>query len=88
MEIFLNKVHFFEDFNLGLQAIDLGNRIYTETMDEKETPKVYLRLHMMGHPIWQHGIIWEKALFKSIRDELRNNSPAKNMSRDEIERYE
>jgi hypothetical protein len=43
---------------------------------------------MVGHPVWTHAIIWEKALFKSIRDELRNNSPAKNMSRDEIERYE
>lgn len=57
-------------------------------MDEKETPKVYLRLHMMGHPIWEYSIIWEKAVFKSMRDELRNNSPAKNMTREQIERYE
>jgi hypothetical protein len=42
MQAFLNKVHYFEDFNLGLQAIDLGNRIFTETMDEKDTPKVFL----------------------------------------------
>ena len=70
MKIYLNKVHLFEDFSLGLMAIDIGNRIFTETMDEKETPKVYLRLHMAGHPVWDHTIIWEKALFKSIRDEL------------------
>jgi len=51
-------------------------------MDEKEAPKTYLWFYLIGHPIWQHTIIWEKALFKSIRDELRNNSPLKNMSRD------
>jgi len=51
-------------------------------MDEKEAPKVFLRFHMIGHPVWQHTIIWEKALFKSIRDELRFNSPLKNMSRE------
>jgi len=46
--------------------IELGNRVYIETMDEKETPKVFLRYYMVGHPMWLHTIIWEKALFKSI----------------------
>lgn len=62
--------------------IELGNRIYTETMDEKETPKVFLWYYMVGHPMWLHTIIWEKALFKSIRDEIRANSPVKGMTWD------
>jgi len=88
MRIFLNKIHFTEDFIFGLMAIDIGNRIYTETMDEKETPRVFLRLHMAGHPVWNHTIIWEKALFKSIWDELWNNSPVRGMTKEHIEWYE
>ena len=64
--LLLDKVHQTEDFSIGLQIIDLGNRLYTETMDEKETPKVYLRFYLVTHPIWQHTIIWEKSIFKSI----------------------
>jgi len=66
VKVLLDRVHQLEDFSLGLQLIELGNRIYTETMDEKETPKLFLRYYMISHPIWMHTIIWEKALFKSI----------------------
>lgn len=68
--------------------IELGNRVYIETMDEKETPKVFLRYYMVGHPMWLHTIIWEKALFKSIWDEIWFNSPVKGMSREQVEKYE
>lgn len=88
VKVLLDRVHQLEDFSLGLQLIELGNRIYTETMDEKETPKLFLRYYMISHPIWMHTIIWEKALFKSIWDELWSNSPLKNMSWEQTEKYE
>jgi hypothetical protein len=88
LQSFMSRVLVLEDFQLGLAGIEIGNRIFTETMDEKEAAKVFLRLHLVGHPVWRHLLIWEKALFKSMRDELRANSPLKTMTHSEVEEYE
>lgn len=56
-------------------------------MDEK-TEKVYLRAEMTGHPIWRNCFLWEKAVLKTIRDEIRQNSPLKTMTKDEVTKYE
>ena len=57
-------------------------------MDEKEHAKQFLRFHLINHPIWRHMIIWEKALFKTLRDELRMNSPVKTFTSEEVTQYE
>ena len=84
----MERAHNTEDSGLGLRIIQIGSRLYIESMDEKGASKIFVRLLLIGHPIWRHILIWEKAVLKAIRDEIRFNSPLKTMTKKDVDKYQ
>ena len=66
----LDRVALDFDTPRALKLVILSNTFYFQKPGES---RVYLQEGIKGNPLWRNMDFWERAVFESIREELRQN---------------